>query len=102
MQFILKRVLVVVWIKRIIISVVLISELILFGYFFVYGSHGVQSLNILKKTHQKSQRATQEMNNQIKELQALMQEWTEEPFLIEQTAREKLQMACPDDTVYFI
>lgn len=62
----------------------------------------MQSLNFLKKTHQKSQRTTQEMNNQIKELHALMQEWTEEPFLIEQTAREKLQMARSDDSVYFI
>ncbi len=91
-----------VWIKRIIISVVVVSELILFGYFFVYGSHGVQSLNLLKKSHQKSQLATQEMKNQIKELRVLMQEWTEEPFLIEQAAREKLQMARSDDTVYFI
>lgn len=92
----------VILIKRIVIGVVIIFELLLFAYFFVYGSHGVQSLNLLKQTYQKSQLETESMRNHVNELHVIMEEWTEEPFFIEKTAREKLQMACVDDTVYFI
>jgi cell division protein FtsB len=92
----------VIRIKRIIIGVVIISELLLFAYFFVYGSHGVQSLKLLKQTYQKNQLESESMRNHVNELHVIMQEWTEEPFLIEKMAREKLQMACADDTVYFI
>jgi cell division protein FtsB len=92
----------VICIKRIIISIVVVAELMLFFYFFVYGSHGIQSLNLLKKAYFKSQCETQDMKNHVRELHVITQEWTEEPFLIEKTAREKLQMAHADDVVYFI
>jgi cell division protein FtsB len=88
-------------IKRVIARIVLCAECILFGYLCVYGVHGFKRLQFLEKENRKILYEITEQEQKIEQLRSALNEWEENPFLKEQIAREKLQMARRDDEIYY-
>ena len=78
------------------------SEVALFVYICVYGTHGIQCI---KKLTQENDRICQEIHKQeesLAQIKTVINGWNNESFLKEKVAREKLKLARKDDTVYYI
>jgi cell division protein FtsB len=88
-------------IKRVIARIVLCAQCLLFGYLCIYGVHGFKRLQLLEKENQKIVYDNSEKEKEIGRLRLAIKEMEDNPFIKEQIAREKLQMARKDDEVYY-
>lgn len=89
-------------IKRTILRCLFGLQIIIFSGVYFFGSQG---LNHLWQLRQENNEITQQLQAIQTEVDALQQEvvdWTQHPFYQEKVAREQLQMARPDETIYYV
>lgn len=88
--------------KRALLRIFVIVEIILFSLFYVFGSHGLQALYRLQSENQILIDEIQALKTTTDVLQQEITLWQTESLIKEKKAREQLQMARADDSVYYI
>ncbi|MCL5875882.1 MAG: septum formation initiator family protein [Candidatus Dependentiae bacterium] len=88
--------------KRWIMSLLLAGELLFFSFTFFFGSHGIQALHELRKEITLLQGDIVILENEVDVLNADIIQWRENDFYREKMAREQLQMARKEETIYYI
>lgn len=77
-------------------------ELGFFGFYAVYGSHGLMAMRDLQEKNNMLEQNIHSREQEISQLKKEIADWQTYPFYREQYAREHLQMAQKDDEVYLI
>ena len=77
-------------------------ELLLFSIIYLFGTHGVKALH---KLHQENEQLEQEISglrSQVQTIEHDIEAWNSHLFYKEKVAREQLQMAREDETIYYV
>lgn len=88
--------------KKHIGRVFLCSILVLFIGIFVIGKNGLTALLAIKRINNTLAMQNEALKSHIAILEYRIAQWSHEPFFKEQYAREKLQLAYPDDHIYYV
>ncbi|OGB97417.1 hypothetical protein A3F06_02860 [candidate division TM6 bacterium RIFCSPHIGHO2_12_FULL_36_22] len=88
--------------KKKFLRVFLGIEIVVFGLTYFWGAHGLQALVNMNQNNIKLEAKIADMQREVAGLESQIEEWHIHPFYREEIAREKLQMAKKDDTIYFI
>jgi cell division protein FtsB len=75
--------------------------LALFGLLSIFGHSGLLKLFALSRANNKLRTHICEAQQKNKELEQEIQRWQRYPFYKEQMAREQLQLAYPDDIIFY-
>lgn len=78
-------------------------EIVLFIFFYIFGTHGVQALQHLKQENETLYYENEKIKKEILCLESLCN--VDKEYLLfykEKIARERLQMARPDDIIYYL
>lgn len=78
----------------------LVAELIFFGYFYFYGTHGYKKIKELKELHENIQLSVADMQRQVMELEKKLYDFKTYPYYKEKIIREKLQMMRENEVIY--
>jgi cell division protein FtsB len=87
-------------IKKIILRVFFLFEIIIFTVLYLFGSHGLQALNNLEKKNTGLKKELNILEKEVETLAKQLNEWNNCLFYKEQIAREQLQMAHPHEELY--
>lgn len=88
-------------IKKIILRIFLISEIFIFGYFHIYGTHGWKVLQLYKKQNDDLLQKIHYFEKEISKLEDQLYDWETNSFYKEKIAREQLQMARDNEEIYY-
>ncbi|HJM69106.1 MAG TPA: septum formation initiator family protein [Candidatus Babeliales bacterium] len=77
-------------------------EVLVFGLTYFWGAHGLRALVNMNQSNIQLEIKLNRMQNEVGDLESQIEQWHIHPFYREKIAREKLQMAKNDDTIYFI
>ena len=77
-------------------------ELVAFGYLYVFGNNGLQSLRVVAQENADIECEIEHLNQEVAALEVEITAWNQHPFYREKIAREQLQMARRDDRIYFV
>jgi len=83
------------------IYVMLGMQLLVFGYFYYWGQHGLQYLTGLKKERIEKLAILDDLHMQSELLQDQIEDFSTSEFLKEKFARQRLCMKKDGDVVYF-
>lgn len=86
--------------KRLTGRMLFASELLLFGWIYMYGAQGFIELTALRDECKQIEAHKNERVASIKKLQDQIIAWNVHSFAKEKLAREQLQMARKDDIIY--
>lgn len=89
-------------IKKISMRVFFGIEIILFGYIYVFGSHGIRNLLIIEQEKIQLNQEITTLQAEVASLSNTIAQWDSHPFYKEKIAREQLQMACKNEEIYYI
>lgn len=81
--------------------VILCMQLLIFGYFYYWGQHGLHYLVALKKERSEKLSVLDELYNKYELLQDQIEDFANSEFLKEKFARERLYMKKDGDMIYF-
>lgn len=84
------------------IKAFLISELLLFGYGYVYGTYGLYAIKIVSSQAVGLKNQIDGIKEKIKTIEAQCNQWQAFPFYQEKLARQRLNMARKGDEVYYV
>lgn len=85
-----------------ILYVVLGVEVALFAVFYVRGPQGLQALHGMHTEEVTMRENVDQLRTQVATLKQEIENWQKHPFHKEKIAREQLQMARPDDEVFYL
>lgn len=88
--------------KKSIVRVFFGIEVILFIWMYVASSGGLPTVWAMQKENQQLAQSVCALQEEVEKLEQERQKWESIPFYKEKLAREQLQMARPDDEVYFV
>ena len=77
-------------------------EVLLFTFFYFFGSQGLYALFHLEKENRLLAQELEQLEQDVATLDKKLFEWEHNPFYKEKVAREQLHMAHTTDTVYFV
>lgn len=77
-------------------------EIGVFVWTYLFGLQGVQTVFMMRHENAKLAVAIQSIKHEIVQIQRSIDRLQTNSFYTEKYAREQLQMARPDDTVYFL
>ena len=89
-------------IKRSVIPLLFLTEIILFIGLYLYGPHGRPLLHKLKKENDAIMSTIITTENDIEQLHTMIAAWQSNPLYQERIAREKLHMAKAQEQVYYL
>lgn len=89
-------------IKKLCIRVLLLVEMVGFGYLYYFGNNGIQSLHKQQDIVIDLQKNVVALKNEIDQLEHEIYAWQTDDFYKEKVAREQLQMARKGDEIYYI
>ncbi|MGB8367359.1 MAG: septum formation initiator family protein [Candidatus Babeliales bacterium] len=89
-------------IKRLLLQFLLLTEICLFVYVYLYGSNGFYALQELSHENEQLEQNIEELTQQIVQLEDEISEWGMNDFYKEKVAREQLQMSHKNDEIYYI
>ena len=89
-------------IKQLLLRCVLSIEMITLLHMYFFGTHGLQKLYAQKRNMNEIYSTVTQLQSEISELEYDIIEWKTDFFYKEKIAREQLQMARKDDTLFFI
>ncbi len=89
-------------IKRMVLRVALLAEMCAFGYVYVYGKNGFQSLQQQRLVVVDLGKNIAKLNDEVIRLEKEMYVWQTDDFYKEKVAREQLQMARKGDELFYI
>lgn len=89
-------------IKKICMRVFFGTEIVLFAYVYLFGSHGMRALMNIEQ--EKVQLATDisGLQAEVRCLEKTIAQWDAHPFYKEKIAREQLQMAGKNEEIYYV
>ena len=88
--------------KRTVLRLFLVGEIMVFTWMYLFSTQGMQAVFEL---HRENQRIEQDIKHAQEEIAACEHElyvWQSHSFYKEKLAREQLQMARPDEKVYYL
>lgn len=88
--------------KKLTLRVFFVLEVTLFTLFYLFGAQGLQALMQLKKQNVILHNELESMQQDVKDLEQKLQDWRTNLFYKEKIAREQLQMARPNEEIYFL
>jgi cell division protein FtsB len=77
-------------------------ELCAFGIIYTFGPQGYQKLMMLQKESGIIKNEIASLHSEVNQLEVTIAQWHAEPFFKEQIAREQLQMARKNETIYYL
>jgi len=88
--------------KHTIIRVFFVSEIILFSIIYCFGPQGVSLMVQLQRDNRVLCAQLDTLHAESAALESDISAWKAHPFYKEKVAREKLQMARVDDTIFYL
>lgn len=88
--------------KRHLLRIFFLIEIAIFIGIYVFSSQGLQTLHRMKHENKEVELRIADLQKEIKDLEAEVDEWQNNSFYKEKIAREQLQMAKKGDQVYFL
>lgn len=88
--------------KKICMRLLLVIEMAGFGYLYVYGINGMQTLKKQRTAVTTLEKNVLDLKNNIKQLEEEIYAWQTDDFYKEKVAREQLQMARKGDELFYI
>lgn len=89
-------------IKRTLLRVFFVFELLAFSYSYVFGAHGVRAQKLVRALCDDIDQEMVTLHQEIASLDRALHAWHTDPFYQEKIARERLHMARPRDVVFLI
>ena len=89
-------------VKRLILRIALLAEMCAFGYIYVYGKNGLQSLQQQRFIVGELEKNIAKINDEVTLLEKEIYAWQTDDFYKEKVAREQLQMARKGDELFYI
>jgi cell division protein FtsB len=89
-------------IKKLTLRIFLALEIILFSLFYIFGSQGLQALMRLRHQNIILHNELESIQQDVKNLELELVDWRKNQFYKEKIAREQLQMARPEEDIYFL
>lgn len=89
-------------VKKIAMRLFLVLEMFAFGYVYVCGKNGLQSLRKHKITVTDLKKNIVQLNQEVASLEHEIHVWQSDDFYKEKVAREQLQMARRGDELFYI
>ena len=89
-------------IKRMMLRLFLLLEVVVFGYIYLFGNNGLHILTQRRQEALVLEQEIQQLACQIEVFEAEIDEWDANDFYKEKIAREQLQMARKDDEIYYV
>lgn len=77
-------------------------EILVFGVIYMFGGQGLQSLYYMSQHNRQLQQDIVALRQAALELEQQLQYWQTDDFYKEQLAREQLQMARPQEQIYYL
>lgn len=77
-------------------------EIIFFGIVYIFGGQGLQSIYYMSQHNRQLQQDIVNLQHMVTELEQQLQHWQTDDFYKEQLAREQLQMARPQEQIYYL
>lgn len=91
-----------VQIKRALMRLFLVLEMVAFGYVYIAGKNGIQSLSEHKNVVVDMKKHIERLNEEVTSLEHEIHIWQTDDFYKEKIAREQLQMARKGDELFYI
>jgi cell division protein FtsB len=88
--------------KKIVIRAFFVVEIVFFVTLYFVSPDGLMAVKTRKIENKQLADAIQQTKEEIAKLERETKEWETNPFYPEKVAREQLQMARPDDEVYYV
>lgn len=88
--------------KKIAMRLCLMLEMVAFGYVYVCGKNGLQSLRKQKNVVVELKKNIAQLNGEVEVLEHEIHAWNSDDFYKEKIAREQLQMARKGDELFYI
>ncbi|MGE0010525.1 MAG: septum formation initiator family protein [Candidatus Babeliales bacterium] len=88
--------------KRIVLRIFFVTELVVFSFFYIFGAQGMRSLACIKAENEQLALEVDALRAEAKKLELQIALWQTNDFYKEKKAREQLQMAHTDDIVYYL
>ena len=88
--------------KKILLRLVITTELLLFLIYLFWGARGVQEICHVRSKNSTLMREVALIQSNIDSLQDAIYDWQRYPYYQEQYAREQLQLAKKHDEIYLI
>lgn len=88
--------------KKIVVRAFFLVEIVFFITMYLVSPDGLMAVKKRKLENKQLADSTQKLREEIKKLEKETQQWETDFFYREKVAREQLQMARPDDEVYYI
>ena len=89
-------------IKKTIVNVFLLSEMVCFIYLYLLGTNGIKILQNQRLMVYELLKELELAEKEVKQLQEELYVWQTDDFYKEKVAREQLQMARKDDKLFYI
>lgn len=77
-------------------------EIIVFIAVYLFGTSGIQTLFVLKQENMAIENEIAALQEEEEALQKSIVDWNSHSFYQEKVAREQLQMARPNDEIYYL
>jgi len=87
-------------IKRVVLRLFLLLEVVVFGHIYLFGNNGLHSLTKLRQGIKLIEQETHQLAREVESLEIEIEEWESNDFYKEKIAREQLQMARKNDEIY--
>lgn len=81
---------------------VLAAEVVVFAGFFIRGPQGLRNLSDIYLEQAAMQEGLTQLNQEVAVLKQDIDNWNKHSFHKEKIAREQLQMARPDDEIFYL
>ncbi len=88
--------------KKIFMRIVLFTEMMAFGYFYLFGSNGISMLHHQIDVVVGLEKNITQLKNEVTQLEEEIYKWETDDFYKEKIAREQLQMARKGDELFYI
>ena len=89
-------------VKKAVMRLFLVAEMMAFGYVYVYGKNGLQLLRKQKHVVSELKENIVQLDGEVASLEKEMYVWQSDDFYKEKIAREQLQMARKGDELFYI
>ncbi len=89
-------------VKQLILRIFFGAEILFFAWTYFLGPHGMYALWALDAMSQQVIDQNVQLEGKVDRLSKQVQAWRANPFFKERYAREKLQMAHPEDEIFYI
>jgi cell division protein FtsB len=91
-----------IYLKKIAMRIFLVLEMFAFGYVYICGKNGLQSLRKYKNVVIDLKKNITQLDQEVAFLEKEIHVWQSDDFYKEKIAREQLQMARKGDELFYI